>query len=266
MNIYSSLYSCNHDNYQSRFINILDKIMTDYNNLEFTNTIRFNNPETFYILGNIPTENCFDEFSIKLGEKYETILNDKFIKFKNIIVNEVDPKAKIDECYVSYKKAFVEAHNEVTDILYRDTNRSVQKKWWTHDMSKLKKVAIKARLDQKLCRNEETTMNVKTAKKNFRRQQRKCVYEYEQKKNIDIENFFDIPSKEEFRKSLDMFEKNKEILINNENKKTSEEIFRHLFKLNAANQNKYKLITNEKKFIGRHYITNSKTYSSYQPV
>ena len=54
-------------------------------------------------------------------------------------------------------------------------NNSKQSNWWTYEMTKLKIELKKARLDEKLWHNEETKRNVKTAKRNFRREQRRCV-------------------------------------------------------------------------------------------
>jgi hypothetical protein len=148
-------------------------------------------------------------------ENYENILKDKIrnIKFNNIFVNEEDPKGRIDEYYFSLKNAFIQAHNETTNLLYGTSKRSVQNNWWIKEMSKLKKELKKARLDEKLWHSEESKRSIKTAKRNFRREQRRCMFVYEEKKNINIENLYDKPSKEDFKKALDEFKRNKETLV-----------------------------------------------------
>ena len=96
------------------------------------------------------------------------------------------------------KRTEVEANRESANIMNGGRNNSKQSNWWTYEMTKLKIELKKARLDEKLWHNEETKRNVKTAKRNFRREQRRCVFVYEEKRNINIENLFDKPTKEDF--------------------------------------------------------------------
>jgi hypothetical protein len=87
-------------------------------------------------------------------------------------------------------------------LLNGSSKRSVQNNWWTKGMSELKKELKKARLDEKLWHNEESKRSIKTAKRNLRREQRRRMFVYEEKKNIKIEKLYDKPSKEEFWKAL----------------------------------------------------------------
>ncbi len=62
-----------------------------------------------------------------------------------------------------------------------------------------------------------TLLALKNAKRKFRREQRRCVFVFEECKNRNIEVLFDKPSKEEFWKSLDQFKDSKEERLINAN-------------------------------------------------
>jgi hypothetical protein len=147
--------------------------------------------------------------SQKSVEKYEEILNKKLknIKFNNIMRDQVEAKEKIDKYYVDLKNAFVSAHDEVIDVMYK--NKSNKNQWWTKEMTTLKKELKEARRKYKMWKDEESLIAVKNAKRKFRREQRRCIFVFEECKNRNIEVLFDKPSKEEFWKSLDQFKDGK---------------------------------------------------------
>ena len=156
----------------------------------------------------------------KSVEKYEKALIEKLrtCKFNNAFVNEEEDQNKIDEFYSKLKNAFVEANDLITD------------QWSRHNsVGGNKKKLQKARLEVKLWEHADSFAKLKLAKKNFRRQQRRCVFIFEEKRNINIENLFHKPSTDKFWKSLEGFKKTSEIGINKENVKILEENIKDLF-------------------------------------
>jgi hypothetical protein len=65
------------------------------------------------------------------------------------------------------------------------------------------------------------------------RQQRRCVFVYEEKRNIYIENLFNKPSGDEFWKSLEALKKTNETGINKENARIVDENLRDLLIIKA---------------------------------
>ena len=141
----------------------------------------------------------------KSVENYESAVNENLrrIKINNIFKDENEAKSKIDEYYNNLTQSFVKAEEKITNELYK--NKSSNKDWWTREMSTLKKELQKARMEERLWKDETSRENKRTAKRNFRRKQRRCVFIYEEKNNRKIENLFDKPSKEDFWKSLDKY-------------------------------------------------------------
>jgi polynucleotide 5'-kinase involved in rRNA processing len=66
-----------------------------------------------------------------------------------------------------------------------------------------------ARIKFKLWKDEDSKKEIKVAKKKFRKEQRRCVFVFEEGRNNNIENLFNKPSKEKFWKSLSEFKNTK---------------------------------------------------------
>ena len=115
--------------------------------------------------------------------RYEEILNTKLrnIRFNNIMRNTESAKEKIEKYYSELKEAFVGAHDEVVDELY--SNKRKRNDWWTRGMTQLKKELKEARRKYKLWKDEESLLMVKDAKRRFRKEQRRCVFVFEEGKN-----------------------------------------------------------------------------------
>jgi hypothetical protein len=62
-------------------------------------------------------------------------------------------------------------------------------------MSTLKKELKETRKKFELWKDEESLSEVKNAKRKFRREQRRCIFVFEEGKNRNIEVLFDNPSK-----------------------------------------------------------------------
>ena len=142
--------------------------------------------------------------------------------------NQEEGKEKIDKYYVDLRDAFVSAYDEVIDVMFK--NKTNKNRWWTKEMKTLKQELKEARGKYKMWKDEESLLAVKNAKRKFRREQRRCVFVFEECKNRNIEVLFDKPSKEEFWKSLDHFkDSKKERLINDKDTKILKENITSLF-------------------------------------
>ena len=112
----------------------------------------------------------------KSVENYESAVNENLrrIKINNIFKDENEAKSKIDEYSNNLTQSFVKAEEKITNELYK--NKSSNKNWWTREMSTLKKELQKARMEERLWKDETSRENKRTAKINFRREQRRCVF------------------------------------------------------------------------------------------
>jgi hypothetical protein len=88
-------------------------------------------------------------------------------------------------------------------------NKTNKNQWWTKEMTTLKKELKEARRKYKMLNDEESLLAVKNSKRKFRREQRRCIFVFEECENRNIEGLFDKPSKEEFWKFLDQFKDGK---------------------------------------------------------
>ena len=191
--------------------------------------------------------------NMKSVEKFEFAVNEnlKKIKINNAFNEENEAKTRIDEYYNNLTGAFVGAEEKITNELYE--NNSNSKSWWTREMTALKKELQKARKEARLWNDETSIENMKKAKRNFRKEQRRCVFIYEEKKNRKIENLFDKPSKEDFWKAVDNFKNcSKDTDINEANSNVLKNNIRELFKLNSEkienDQEKTEIEENVKKY------------------
>jgi len=130
----------------------------------------------------------------KSVEKYEEILNIKLqnVRFNNIMIENENIKEKIDIYYNQLTKAFVNSHNEVIDMMYKIKRK--KNDWWTKEMTKLKDELKLARSKLKLWKDEDSKKEMKEAEKKFRKEQRRCVFVFEEARNKNIENLFNKPS------------------------------------------------------------------------
>jgi hypothetical protein len=84
----------------------------------------------------------------------------------------------------------------------------------------------------KLWKDEDSKKDMKVAKKKFRKEQRRCVFVFEEGRNKNIENLFNKPSKEEFWKSLGEFKNTKhECQISESNSEQLKKSIYNLFQL-----------------------------------
>jgi hypothetical protein len=143
----------------------------------------------------------------KSVENYESALNENLrrIKINNIFNDENEAKSNKDEYYNNLTQSFVKVEEKITNELYK--NKSSNKDWWTREMTTLKKELQNARMEARIWNDETSRDNKRTAKRNFRREQRRCVFNNEEKNKRNIENLFDKPSKEDYWKSLDKYKK-----------------------------------------------------------
>jgi hypothetical protein len=186
-------------------------------------------------------------------ENYESALNENLrrIKINNIFNDENEAKNRIDEYYNNLTQSFVKAEEKITNELYK--NKSSNKNWWSREMSTLKKELQKARMETRLWNDETCRDNKRTAKRNFRREQRRCVFIYEEKNNRNIENSFDKQSKEDFWKSFDKYKNCSKSADKNEvNKNELGKNLRELFKLNTEkienDQEKIEIVESLKRY------------------
>ena len=168
-------------------------------------------------------------------QRYEDVVRSKLIEVKlnNAFVESDDYKRRIDEYYENLKNGFVEAHEVVIEEKYKF--KGSRNSWWTKEMSNLKKELRNARGQFRINGDKESKELVKQAKKKFRKEQRRSVFIFEEKKNKNIESLFEKPSKDEFWKALEGYKRvDGNSVIINENTKVLKDSIRDLFRLDNA--------------------------------
>ena len=186
-----------HDENTSDHLVIIAKI-----NIDEKSIVIEKKKEPSSLTKNINWQNC------KNVCRYEELVNQKLrdLRINNIIKENENYESKIDEYYMKLIDVFLTAHEELIKERYNNTKTG--NNWWTKEMSILKKNLQIARNEFKINQNTENKELVKIAKKKFRKEQRRCVFVFEEKKNKNIENLFNKHSKEEFWKAVNNYKNN----------------------------------------------------------
>ena len=132
---------------------------------------------------------------------YEEILDRKLrnIKINNAFEENDNVRKKIDDYYKALKEALVSTHDEVINKYYNKNKKNAQTKWWTEEMTKLKKGLKSARMNYEMSKDQDSVDNL-TVERLFRRELRRCVFIFEGEKNKNIKKLYYKPTKENFWK------------------------------------------------------------------
>ena len=101
----------------------------------------------------------------KLWMKFEKSLNEKLRTFKlnNVFANEEDSQNQIRKHLSKLKNKFIEAHDLITEQWSRHNSDAGSKIWWTKKLTVLKKELLKARLEVKLWKDDDSIAKLNIA-------------------------------------------------------------------------------------------------------
>jgi len=159
--------------------------------------------------------------NIEARGDYETKVLKELRKIKiNTIWKEGDNiEERVEKAYRDLVSSFITAHNEVIKERYRENINRNSKNWWTNELTFLKKKVKEARELARVWKDEESRLNVKIRKKEYRKCQRRSVFIFEEKKNKNIEKLFTSTNKEDFWKSIKSYKEGSNLTIKNEDEK-----------------------------------------------
>ena len=130
-------------------------------------------------------------------------------------------KIKVNKMYIDIVDSFRNAKNATIEDCKMRSKNKVQN-WWSKELEKMKKVIKEARKEYKVNNNVDNKLRVKKFKKEFRKLQRRNIYIYENGKNKNIENLFNIGNKEAFWKAFGSFKSRDSFDVSNKEEKEKE--------------------------------------------
>jgi hypothetical protein len=132
----------------------------------------------------------------------KVINNLRKLKINTVWKDGDNVEERIEKCYEDLISCFISAHKDIIKERYNDENMRGKNNWWTKELTELKRNVKEAREKLRIWNNEDSLLNVKNRKREYRRCQRRSIFVFEEKKNKNIENMFVKTSKDDFWKSI----------------------------------------------------------------